>query len=561
MEDKKYPIELEVITPVSVGAGNDNEWMRGIDYVQKNGKVYVLDIQKAAEKGIDLDRLTSLFLKYDERGICDLLGNQLESVSRLVFKSPAYTTNSIKAFLRTQLYGKPLIAGSSIKGSVRSALFSYLRKDETTNEEVFGNMKDGTDLMRFIRIADIEMPSSILVNTKLFNLRKDGSEWSGGWKHSMGETTSQFSPNGFNTLYECVEPESKGVGSLILAGGAFELMSKNSDKVVSHTQEKKELLNGDIRSLYHAINLVTKDYLCKEKAFFEEYPAERSEELIDNIDYLLSLIPSDDSSCLMKMSAGVGFHSITGDWQYDDYTETGIWPDGRNAGKKKYKSRKTAEFNGHLQLMGFVRLRVLNKEEIGLYEQSLESEHASIIESIVAPARQREAERQEALEKELQRKQAAKEEALKQQSYQDFINLAKQYYQNDQFDDAINNAKEASTLYPDKTEPIALIEQCQKAKEIKEYQKREQLLTAQKFNQPLAEVIKGKTSVGNLIGTTVKWLKTEGNIFGETELQALLCEARKLPAKELKRIQGKRSELTKSIGEEWTSKFFMALTD
>lgn len=561
MEDKKYPIELEVITPVSVGSGNDNEWMRGIDYVQKNGKVYVLDIQKAAEKGVDLDRLTSLFLKYDERGICDLLGNQLESVSRLVFKSPAYTTNSIKAFLRTQLYGKPLIAGSSIKGSVRSALFSYLRKDETTNEEVFGNMKDGTDLMRFIRIADIEMPSSILVNTKLFNLRKDGSEWSGGWKHSMGETTSQFNPNGFNTLYECVEPESKGIGSIILAGGAFDLMSKNSDKALSHTQEKKKLLNGDIRSMFHAINFVTKDYLCKEKIFFEKYPAERSEELIDNIDYLLSLIPMDDSSCLMKMSAGVGFHSITGDWQYDDYTETGIWPDGRNAGKKKYKSRKTAEFNGHLQLMGFVRLRVLNKEEIGLYEQSLESEHASIIESIVAPARQREAERQEALEKELQRKQAAKEEALKQQSYQDFINLAKQCYQNEQFDDAINNAKEASSLYPDKTEPIALIEQCQKAKEIREYQKREQLLTAQKFNQPLSEVIKGKTSVGNLIGTTVKWLKTEGNTFGETELQALLCEARKLPAKELKRINGKRSELTKSIGEEWTAKFFMALTD
>ena len=69
MEDKKYPIELEVITPLSVGAGNDNEWMRGIDYVQKNGKVYVLDIQKAAKKGVDLDRLTSLFLKYNHNYI------------------------------------------------------------------------------------------------------------------------------------------------------------------------------------------------------------------------------------------------------------------------------------------------------------------------------------------------------------------------------------------------------------------------------------------------------------------------------------------------------------
>ena len=187
MEDKKYPIELEVLTPLSVGAGNDNEWMRGIDYVQKNGKVYVLDIQKAAKKGVDLDRLTSLFLKYNEQGICDLLGNQLDSVSRFVFKAPAFTTNSIKTFLRTQLYGKPLVAGSSLKGSVRSALFSYLREDEKTNEEVFGNMKEGTDLMRFIRIADIEMPSTLLMNTKLFNLRKDDSDWAGGWKHSSSE--------------------------------------------------------------------------------------------------------------------------------------------------------------------------------------------------------------------------------------------------------------------------------------------------------------------------------------------------------------------------------------
>ena len=148
MEDKKYPIELEVITPLSVGAGNDNEWMRGIDYVQKNGKVYVLDIQKAAKKGVDLDRLTSLFLKYNEQGICDLLGNQLDSVSRFVFKAPAFTTNSIKTFLRTQLYGKPLVAGSSLKGSVRSTL---------------------------------------LMNTKLFNLRKDDSDWAGGWKHSSSE--------------------------------------------------------------------------------------------------------------------------------------------------------------------------------------------------------------------------------------------------------------------------------------------------------------------------------------------------------------------------------------
>ena len=55
MEDKKYHIELEVLTPLSAGAGNDNEWTKGIDFVQKDLKVYVIDIKKAAEEGVDID--------------------------------------------------------------------------------------------------------------------------------------------------------------------------------------------------------------------------------------------------------------------------------------------------------------------------------------------------------------------------------------------------------------------------------------------------------------------------------------------------------------------------
>ena len=149
MEDRKFDIELEVITPLSVGAGNDNDWMRGIDYIQKDGKVYVLDIKKAVEQGIDIDKLTMLFQNRDDKGISLLIGNKLEEVSRYVFPAPVNTQNPIKSFLRTQLYDKPVVAGSSIKGSVRSALFNYLRDDEKTNEEVFGNMKEGTDLMRF----------------------------------------------------------------------------------------------------------------------------------------------------------------------------------------------------------------------------------------------------------------------------------------------------------------------------------------------------------------------------------------------------------------------------
>ena len=90
MEDKRYPIELEVLTPLSVGAGNDNEWTNGIDFVEKDGKVYVIDIQKAEAQGIDMSRLAELYLNRDRKGMAILIGNKLESVSRLVFDSPVH---------------------------------------------------------------------------------------------------------------------------------------------------------------------------------------------------------------------------------------------------------------------------------------------------------------------------------------------------------------------------------------------------------------------------------------------------------------------------------------
>ena len=551
MEDKKYAIELEVVTPLSVGAGNDNDWMRGIDFVQKDGKVYVLDMRKLAEEGIDIDRLTTLFESSDEKGISLLIGNKLENVSKHVFISPVSTTNAIKTFLRTQLYNKPVVAGSSIKGSVRSALFHYLReKEDRTNEAVFGNMKDGTDLMRFVRIADIEMPSTALINTKIFNLRKDGTEWLGGWKHGMSDTTGQYRPNGFNTLYECVVPGKKGVGSIALAGKAFELMAANTEKNISNPAKKRQLFSGDIRGLFHIINQVTKTYLQKEKAFFEKYTAERSEELTDNINALLSMIPDDDSYCLMKMSAGVGFHSITGDWQFDDYSQTGIWNDGRHAGKKKYKSRKTAEYNGHLQLMGFVKLRALETDEVSQYVQSLDDNHAKIIERIVAPARQREAEKLKQMEDKRLRQLAMEEERRKEKAYHDLLEQANQCYKNNDWDEAISKATAAIEIYPDRRETDLMIKKCQEAKELDEFRKNELAATTQRFSQSLAEVIKGKTSAGNLVGTTVKWLKTGDHTFGQTERDAFLDEARLLPSKELKNLKSKMSALAKITGKE-----------
>ena len=550
MEDKRYPIELEVITPLSVGAGNDNEWVKGLDFVQKDSKVYVIDMQKVAAAGIDVGALTTLFLKSDDKGISQLLGNKIGELSRYVFDLPAKTDNNIKTFLRTQFYDKPLVAGSSIKGAIRSALFNYLRTDEQKNEEVFGTMKDGTDYMRFVRVGDVEMPSTVLVNTKLFNLRKEDTEWLGGWKLLMNKTTGNYSPVGFNTLYECVAPGNKGLGNIFLAANAFSLLEKYGQGEITYANEKRTLLNEPINHLFQIINNVTKEYLQKERAFFLKYDADRSDEVLNCIDSLLSLIPTDGSSCLLKMSAGVGFHSITGDWQYDDYDKTKLWTEGRNAGKKKYKSRKIAEYNHRLQLMGFIRLRALNQEEATKREQALQKNHHDKQASTLEAVRQREAELQKKYADEQARQLATEQEKQKQEEYNRLILQAKQDKDSELWDAALACLEKAAVLYPEKTETTQLKEDCLKAKSIAEYRLQEETQIQQKFSQPLSDVIKGKTSAGNLVGTTVKWLKTEGHSFGQTEQAAFIAETQNLNAGEKKKLKSKLSELEKIAGIE-----------
>ena len=556
MEDKKYPIEFEVITPLSVGAGNDNEWVKGLDFIQKEGEVFVIDMQKVALAGVDVEALTALFLKSDDSGICQLLGSKIGELSRYVFDLPVKTENNIKTFLRTQFYDKPLVAGSSIKGSIRSALFNYLRTDEQKNEEVYGTMKDGTDFMRFIRIGDVEMPSTVLVNTKIFNLRGHGSDWQGGWKHQSTDkegnshTDAHYNPVGFNTLYECVAPGEKGLGNILMAVNAFSLLEEFGNARSPYASKKRKLLNEPINCLFQVINDVTKAYLQKEQAFFQKYDAERSDEVLSCIESLLSMIPSDGSSCLMKMSAGVGFHSITGDWLYDDYDKTKLWTDGRHAGKKKYKSRKISEYNHRLQLMGFVRLNALSQDEATKLEQALQQRHEDQQTKILNAVKQREIDIQQKAAVEQARRQAVELEKQKSEEFNRLILKAKQDISSELWEEAIANLEKAVDLYPEKTEVAQLKADYQKAKSIAEYRLQEQKDAQQKFSQPLSEVIKGKTSAGNLVGTTVKWLKTDGHTFNQSEHNAFISEAQILNTGEKKKLKSRLSDLAKVIGKD-----------
>jgi len=587
MTDKRYRIGLEVITPLHVGTGSENDWVRGADYAQNGkGKVYVIDIRKAVEKKIDIANLFMASVNNNNNGIESLDDKRLESISKYIFNSPESTNNDIKSCLRNQFLDTPVIAGSSIKGAIRSALFKHLAEKDLSKERknnkddkqlvktVFGDMNEGTDFMRFIRISDIDIPNdnhtpnnpgTILVNTKLFNLQNNNSnkEWRGGWKNGKNNTETNYCANQFNTLYECIEPGKKGEGAIILSRSSLDLLTKKTADKISYAEEKKKLVNGEINELFKVINKATKNYLKEEEEFFSKYDeAVNADKIVESIKELLELIPDEITDtgtyCLLKMSAGVGFHAITGNWVYDDFINTGT-DNGEPDGKKNKKSRKIALYKGKddkpyltgFELMGFVMLRILTQRDVE-YDKLLneaktlmkdgkwQDAYKKVQEAIKkSPTRKEHIGIQKQCEdiKKEEEKRAEEQKALK--SYNDYIREAIELKNAKEWIEAKSKAELAKGLNVKQTEHLKIIEECDKAI---------------KYSKLFSDLIKNGMTVGNVIGTTKKWKSY--NTFGDKEYKILKETLNGVKEKELRKKQG---ELSEAIGESWANRLLEEL--
>ena len=399
--------------------------------------------------------------------------------------------------------------------------------------------------MRFIKFSDTEFSDTQLVNTKIFNLQGFGRNWRGGWKHEFREgTDGNFRPNGFNTIYEVLMPDKAGYSTLMLSNSflsidwaAFyqQLMNKateDRDRIriqsLKNKVQQKRLLFEDknpLKSLFTIINFHTRMYLEKEKTFFEKYSTDKTDCIINCINKLLAQIPSDNSYCILKMSAGSGFHSITGDWQYDDYTKTGLWNDtkNRNNGKQKYKSRKIAVWDNHFDLMGFIKISALSEEESkSLQEKKLQ-------ELVEREAKQKELAEKERLERE-ERERQEQEYRRNLKEYTECCLQTKQAFEHENWTDVLTFAEKASSIFSDKaTELKELIEKAQSnialaesLRSVEEAKQREEEERKQRNSVPLSEKIAKINKLPTLFNNLRTWMNLNNrHSLSEDELTVL----------------------------------------
>lgn len=364
----KYPIVLEVLTPLSVGCGND--LIEGFEYLVKDGEFYLLNLKKLIAAGFAPEKLNFPL------SVSGLRRCNLADVSDAVKRMPATSSSPVKAQIKNCLSGKPIIPGSSIKGAIRSIMLRYLLnggkpQNRLDEKNYFGSATEGTDIMRFIKFSDAEFDNYELINTKIYNLRIDNGLFTGGWKHGREKTSWNFSATGFNTIYEAIMPGSTSDTSLMLSPYCSAKCGKSLP---------------DIHSLFEIINAHTRNYLSKEISFFSKYDADKSDEIVDSLKGIRKLIPSDNSYCIFKLAAGSGFHSITGDWQFDDYSIDDIKNNrGKNQGmfegESSSKSRKVAIADNHLSLMGFMKMSIMDDTQVAEAQIKRQQRKEELIEN------------------------------------------------------------------------------------------------------------------------------------------------------------------------------------
>jgi CRISPR type III-A-associated RAMP protein Csm5 len=379
----KKDLKLTTLTPLHIGSGK--ELMANFEYLyfRNQGEVALVDEKKVlgiiGHDNIDqwvgiIERQDDL-LDYLEKRKTDLKPSDVAHRVMNV-RDKGIAGKNIKEYWHNG-QNKPTIPGSSLKGAVRTALFSHLAKndkqwveseisenfyrhytrkkrfrDKAFQQKFFQGDKPQQDFFRLIKIGDAHGQQSAVNQVRTMNIfgSMDNPKWD--FKNQIDQWAE-------------VIPENIAAETTITLDQ--QLLGYKKGR-----QQFPKLPNlPELDELMGIINESTLSDLKQEKSFM----AGRLEADQTNIDYTKYLRHLDaliedcqrisDSgstdSAIMRMGFGSGWLSITGDWLEPTLNEDLFGPIYDSLRHERYEGMpfpKTRKVTGSQQPLGFVKLQI-----------------------------------------------------------------------------------------------------------------------------------------------------------------------------------------------------------
>lgn len=381
MENKhldSHFFRVTTLSPVHVGSGR--KYMRGLDFVYKNGSLLFLNndaIWKAfpAKLPVISKHMADGNINEVEKLYNTL--NVLSNPKNILFKADFPFKISEVFQMIADGFNRPMIPGSSIKGSLRSIILNKLHSGNgghPLNENALVGRIDDS-LFKYLQVTDTKWKSRTVLPVKVFSgdLGDHHNPDSGQWKDaSKGGHNKDFRENAFTSGYEVI-PENK------ISYCRINHPSQEKARIVSrHDRDVIGMQFFQDNDLIMVAREYMKSYLDKEIAFFNHFEntglldAEGDNVVSGYFDWLIEQ-NNNPNSFLLRVGGGSGYYSISGDWKHRDHrvTERDL---RTNQVKLPAKTRKLS-FQSTEDAYDFLPLGFLQFEEISyeVYKEKTQS--------------------------------------------------------------------------------------------------------------------------------------------------------------------------------------------
>ena len=368
---QSYKYNVEVLSPIHIGAAKENDYALGQDYFYNQG--YYCFVHKRSLfrnfNNLQVVQYSEALAANNVNMAEKILRDAAQSNPELIYHKshcPFAKQQYIKKHIADGM-GNLIIPGSSLKGAISGVIGKYLMDQNNlkdfNNKIIFGDIKD--NLMRYLQVGDISFIDKGEVTAfKIYSgdVKGDyypGFEGIGQWKDErIGGHSQDFCNDKFVTHAETL---IEGQTSQLRLNWADQLLTIIPDSMKHSNAYLFDRFKGNL--WLDILKIHTRLYLEQEIAFFEKFP---NVDFYDALDILKNLLDENnkENSALIRLGMGSGYHAITGNWKYKDHIN--LPPaNGRNqqvVNAIKYKTRKIAFYDVDketcLHFPGYLKLSV-----------------------------------------------------------------------------------------------------------------------------------------------------------------------------------------------------------
>jgi len=364
MTEKNQTWKITLLTPLHIGDGS--ELQKDVDYLTEKNSLRVIDPETVFSQMADNP---GVLMEAGQAGfnLARLIGDYRLSVKE-TYNLPVVGGKpplSLRRFIK-DAFGRPFLPGSTLKGSLRTALWTQLDRSRVPAVERFREFERGIrdvsgssphfDFLRPLQVSDgsgIDPEGALVAQeVKFFNLR---GETGAGWKsfEGRGNPTQERHQDAVGIFVEALRPNTQfivrtGIDSFFETDAARSALHLPNSEGLDHHGRFARAINE------HSLRIARREY-----EFFSRFGGDTAaitgfyRQVVEGIQ---SLLP-DKPTFITRMAWGSGWRGMTGDWLSDRELE--VVRRERRLGKNGVpvfpKTRRLAMANGVPSLpMGWV---------------------------------------------------------------------------------------------------------------------------------------------------------------------------------------------------------------